>query len=139
MIRECNIEDISSMNQLGLLINDNFTKFYNINDILDMDYAYLFVFEENNNILGFIHIEKHFEVLDLINIAVAEASRRRGIASKLIQHVIDKIDHERILLEVNSNNTSAIKLYQKFNFKEINIRKKYYKDGNAIIMERSKI
>ena len=136
MIRECNIDDIASINKLGILANENFTNVYNIREILDKDYEFIYVYEEDNNVLGFIQIEKHFEVLDLINIAVSEDTRRKGIASKLIQYIIDNVEHERFLLEVNSNNTSAIKLYQKFNFKEINIRKKYYSNGDAIIMER---
>lgn len=139
MIRECNIDDINSINKLGILANENFTNVYNIREILDNDYEFIYVYEEDNNILGFIQIEKHFEVLDLINIAVSKTSRRKGIASKLIQYIIDHIEHERFLLEVNSNNASAIKLYQKFNFKEINIRKNYYSNGDAIIMERSNI
>lgn len=136
MIRECNIDDIASINKLGILANENFTNVYNIREILDKDYEFIYVYEEDNNVLGFIQIEKHFEVLDLINIAVSEDTRRKGIASKLIQYIIDNVEHERFLLEVNSNNTSAIKLYQKFNFKEINIRKNYYSNGDAIIMER---
>ena len=136
MIRECNIDDIASINKLGILANENFTNVYNIREILDKDYEFIYVYEEDNNVLGFIQIEKHFEVLDLINIAVSEDTRRKGIAIKLIQYIIDNVEHERFLLEVNSNNTSAIKLYQKFNFKEINIRKKYYSNGDAIIMER---
>lgn len=136
MIREYNIDDIASINRLGLLANENFTNVYNIREILDKDYEFIYVYEEDNNVLGFIQIEKHFEVLDLINIAVSEDTRRKGIASKLIQYIIDNVEHERFLLEVNSNNTSAIKLYQKFNFKEINIRKNYYSNGDAIIMER---
>ncbi|MBO5475572.1 MAG: GNAT family N-acetyltransferase [Bacilli bacterium] len=139
MIRECNIDDIDLINQLGLLVNKNFISVYNIKDILDRDYECIYIYEENNTILGFIHIEKHFEVIDLINIAVSESSRRKGIASKLIQYVLDTIDHENFLLEVNSNNDSAIELYRKFNFKEINIRKKYYDDGDAIVMERRKL
>ncbi len=136
MIRECNIDDIASINKLGILANENFTNVYNIREILDKDYEFIYVYEEDDNVLGFIQIEKHFEVLDLINIAVSEDTRRKGIASKLIQYIIDNVEHERFLLEVNSNNSSAIKLYQKFNFKEINIRKNYYSNGDAIIMER---
>ena len=139
MIRECNIDDIASINKLGILANENFTNVYNIREILDKDYEFIYVYEEDNNLLGFIQIEKHFEVLDLINIAVSEDTRRKGIASKLIQYIIDNVEHERFLLEVNSNNTSAIKLYQKFNFKEINIRKNYYSNGDAIIMENAHV
>ena len=124
-------DDIDLINQLGMLVNKNFISVYNIKDILDRDYECIYIYEENNTILGFIHIEKHFEVIDLINIAVSESSRRKGIASKLIQYVLDTIDHENFLLEVNSNNDSAIELYRKFNFKEINIRKNYYDDGDV--------
>ena len=42
----------------------------------------------------------------------------------------------KITLEVNENNQYAIKLYKKFNFKEIGQRKKYYNGKDtAIIME----
>ena len=40
-----------------------------------------------------------------------------------------------ITLEVNETNLSAIKLYDKFNFEKVGIRKKYYDGKNdAIIM-----
>ena len=41
------------------------------------------------------------------------------------------------MLEVRSKNINAIRLYQKYDFKIINIRKNYYKDDDAIIMERN--
>ena len=38
-------------------------------------------------------------------------------------------------LEVNENNTSAIALYKKYNFKQVGLRKKYYNNtDNAILM-----
>ena len=40
-----------------------------------------------------------------------------------------------ITLEVNENNLPAQKLYEKYKFKNLGIRKNYYKNGeNAIIM-----
>ena len=41
-----------------------------------------------------------------------------------------------IHLEVNENNLSAIKLYEKYNFKQDGLRKNYYNNGteNAILM-----
>ena len=40
-------------------------------------------------------------------------------------------------LEVNSKNQPAIELYQKFGFKQIGIRKKYYNMvDDAIIMQK---
>jgi len=45
-----------------------------------------------------------------------------------------------VFLEVRENNFSAISLYKKIGFKEINIRKNYYKDTgeNALIMSYEK-
>ena len=44
-------------------------------------------------------------------------------------------DLKDITLEVNINNTSAINLYKKYNFKEVGIRKKYYNNlDDALIM-----
>ena len=46
---------------------------------------------------------------------------------------------EKIMLEVRESNISAIKLYEKNGFIEINRRKKYYGNEDAIIMERNLI
>ena len=45
---------------------------------------------------------------------------------------------DRIILEVASNNEPAINLYKKCGFKIINIRKKYYKNIDALVMEKVK-
>lgn len=41
-----------------------------------------------------------------------------------------------IMLEVNENNTKAIKLYEKFNFRLIHIRKNYYDTDDAYILKK---
>ena len=42
-----------------------------------------------------------------------------------------------ITLEVNENNLSAIRLYDKFSFDKLGIRKKYYNgESDAIIMSK---
>ena len=63
--------------------------------------------------------------------------RNKGYASKLLNALITKNkDAQKIILEVNENNIEAINFYQKHKFIEINRRPKYYKNGDAIIMER---
>jgi ribosomal-protein-alanine N-acetyltransferase len=56
-----------------------------------------------------------------------------------LQHVFEKFKEHRVaFLEVRKSNTAAIGLYERFNFKRIHIRKKYYSDGeDAIIMQRN--
>lgn len=38
-----------------------------------------------------------------------------------------------INLEVSSKNLTAIQLYKSFDFKEVGVRKKYYKDSDALL------
>ena len=62
--------------------------------------------------------------------------RNQGFASNLLNTLIENNkDTTKIILEVNENNKEALAFYKKHGFIEINRRPKYYKDGNAIIME----
>ncbi len=76
-----------------------------------------------------------------MNIVVKKDKRNLGIGSKLLEEIIKKaieINSKTITLEVNENNLPAIKLYEKYGFKQIGLRKKYYNNiDNAIIMTTS--
>ena len=136
MIRQATNNDIASINKLGLLIEDNFTKVYDIKDLLTKEYVHIYVYEENNEIKGFIHLESHFEICDLINIAVYTSYQRNNIGTKLLDYAITNTTSDKIMLEVRESNTKAINLYTKLGFKEINKRIKYYGNEDALIMER---
>ena len=64
--------------------------------------------------------------------------RNLGIATQILTKLINiakSLKYTSVTLEVNENNTNAIKLYEKFSFIKLGIRKKYYKNtDNAIIM-----
>ena len=139
MIRKATVEDINKIGEIGLLIKEDFNNKYDIKNFINYNYAVIYVYEENSNIVGFIQLEEHFEILDLINIAVAKEYQGKNIGTKLIEYAISNTKAEKIMLEVRESNISAIKLYEKTNFKEINRRKKYYGDEDAIIMERNLI
>ncbi len=123
--------------KLGKIINKDFEKLYNLESIINSLYDDIYGYFIGNKLIGFIHINKMYENVDIINIVVDEKYRRKKIGSKLISYVIDLYDDvTSIMLEVNENNINAIKLYEKMNFKEINRRLKYYGNDNAIIMKR---
>ena len=136
MLREYTVEDLDIINEIGSQIKEDFVNKYDVINIKNRDYEDLFVYVDNDIVKGFIHIEKHIDFIDIINIAVDKNYQREGIGSKLLDNIINKYNL-RILLEVRESNTSAIKLYEKFNFKEINRRHKYYGNEDAIVMERS--
>lgn len=139
MIREATKNDIQEIYNLGNLINSKFVKVYN-EDSLFNDYTKILVYVSENEIMGFIHYEIMYEVVNLLNIVVKENVREKNIATFLMDGMMSNLCNKRvdkILLEVNSLNYKAINLYKKFNFEIINIRKKYYNGQDAYIMERS--
>ena len=136
MIREASNQDIPRINEIGLLIKDDFEKVFSIEEELTKDYVHIYVYEEDNNILGFLHTEYHFEITDIVNIAVDINNQNKGIGKELIDYLVDNTKSEKLMLEVRESNTSAINLYTKCGFKEIHRRTNYYGNEDAIIMER---
>ena len=70
----------------------------------------------------------------LINIAVAEKYRRRGIGSALLRRML--ADGSCASLEVETGNTEAIRLYEKMGFKKAGTRRHFYGRADAYIMLR---
>lgn len=136
MIREMNQNDLDAINEIGSLIKDNFVKLNHLEERLTKEYVKVYVYDDDF-IKGFVEIENHFEITDIINIAVLNSCQNRGIATKLLEHVINSTKATKLMLEVNENNTKAISFYKKNKFIEINRRKNYYGNKDAIIMERS--
>ena len=79
MIREANIEDISAINEIGLRIDTNFASIYKLLDVLNQNYSKIYVYEDVNIIKGFLHIENHYEITDIINIAVLKCFENNKI------------------------------------------------------------
>jgi len=133
MVRFCNIIDIEKIITLGKLINNNFEKVNNLEDIINN--KEIIGYYDNNNLVGFLIFNKNYEVLDLLYVVVDPIYRNKSIGSKLVEYLIKNTDYERVLLEVRCDNVNAIKLYKKYNFKIINIRKNYYENNDAYVME----
>ena len=99
-------------------------------------YAVLLVADYEGVICGFIDFWVTFDVAQLNQIAVHPALRKKGIASVLIEDMINrvtKVDVNKITLEVRVNNESAINLYEKFGFKGELLKKSYYDNGDDAI------
>ncbi len=137
MINNIELKDKERFNELGLIVNKNFAKLFQIEELINSSYDSLFGYYENELLVGFIHINKMYETIDIVNIVVDEKYRHQGIATRLIKYVLNNFaDVEKLMLEVNENNKVAVNLYLKNGFKEINRRPKYYDSDTAIIMER---
>ena len=81
--------------------------------------------------------------MEILTICVASEKRRQGYGFRWMNFLMQYAQAngiKRIFLEVSKENTSAKNLYQKCGFKEIGVRKGYYKTKtgfcDAICMEK---
>ena len=132
MVNNCSVSDIDKIKELGTLLNDNFNRVNNIEELINN--KEVLGYYENNELVGILIFKKVYEVIELLYIVVETNYRNKGIGEKLINGLKD-MDSKRVLLEVNEKNNNAISLYKKCGFKVINIRKKYYGEYNAYVME----
>ena len=79
--------------------------------------------------------------LQIQNLATLPTMRRRGVAVRLLEHIIARSKTAgltSIWLEVRVSNTPAIALYERFGFSAGGKRSAYYPDGeDALIMKHS--
>ena len=89
---------------------------------------------------GYLVCSRYDTVWHIMNVAVDPDRRRRGIASALIGVLLDRVGPEaELTLEVRQSNSGAIALYERFGFKSVGVRRRYYADNgeDAVIMWRT--
>ena len=96
--------------------------------------------EENGRILAYALESVLFEVAEVAIVAVAPEMRRRGFGRRLMEALIDeaaKRGAQKLFLEVRVSNFAAQRLYEDVGFSVLNVRKRYYADGeDALVMTK---
>ncbi|MDE5587047.1 MAG: ribosomal protein S18-alanine N-acetyltransferase [Bacilli bacterium] len=140
------IEKIEAGNSKILEIEKSFPQFLLKNqiqkDFIDNPFTQYYIYLKENKIVGFINYDILYERAELIYIAVLEEYQKEGIGSQLLEYMIGECENqqlENITLEVSVENQKAIRLYQKFGFKKVATRKKYYQGIDGILMEKELI
>ena len=136
MIRRANVNDAKEISLLDdKMFEDSLSYDFIYNDLLKNPFAYYFVYEDNNKIVGYINcwVSENTEIL---NFCVEKEYQKRGIGNLLFAEV-EKIANGVMTLEVRVSNTNAINFYTKRGFNKALIRKGYYSNGeDAILMVR---
>lgn len=96
----------------------------------------------DNQIIGYVCIRSILDATHVLDLAVDPKFRRIGIGSMLVSRALqylkrNKPDLKVVTLEVRESNIAAIRLYEKFGFREIGRRHGYYQKPHedAVIME----
>lgn len=100
-------------------------------ELEEKDRSHFFVFKNGSEVLGYIGFWIVFDEVHIITIAVRKDSRHRGIGTILMASALVaayKMGAQRATLEVRITNTNAQKMYEKFGFEIVSVRRKFYTD-----------
>ena len=134
MIKEYKEENYNSVLVLGREIKEDY-------ELSFSPVSKCFVYEENNEVVGFIIADIFEDRSEIIDVAVDLMHRNKKIGDKLVKYIINLSKENgcnSITLEVKVTNKPALKLYKNNNFDIVSIRKKYYSNGtiDAYLMSR---
>ena len=68
--------------------------------------------------------------------------RKKGFGSYLMSYLIkqcEKLNLNKLILEVSQTNVAAEKFYTRFNFSTVGVRRNYYKDGSDALLKEKKL
>lgn len=102
------------------------------------------VARDGRRIAGFVMSRTAADQAEILSIAVASGWRGRGLARDLlITHLrrLAGLGARQVFLEVDENNTAAIRLYRRAGFQDVSRRENYYPasdgvTGAALVLRR---
>ena len=141
---EITVMTLEDLEEIKDILQTEFDDFWNYNIFkgeLENTNSKYFKATIDDNIVGFAGIWKAVDDVHITNIVTKKGLRKNGIANKMLEKLIEAAKKEEgineITLEVYSNNIPAKKLYEKFGFNVVGLRKKYYNNTeDAIIMTK---
>ncbi len=94
-----------------------------------------YVIENDDVVIGYIGRYYFFQEAEVLNFVVDESYQRQGYGQKLFDKMVkDMKDVKKITLEVRTSNIKGINFYTKNGFKQVGVRKKYYKNGEDALL-----
>ena len=93
---------------------------------------------EGDELRGYLVCSRYSDMWHLMNVAVDPGRRREGSRRALITHLLAAIEpRDKVMLEVRGSNEGAIAMYERFGFKAVGHRRRYYQDNgeDALVME----
>lgn len=94
--------------------------------------------DESRRMLAFINYWLVHDEVHVLNVATHPSWRRRGLARRLMDHAVQTglaRGARLVTLEVRRSNEAAQTLYERMGFKAVDVRPRYYENGeDAIVM-----
>ena len=132
---------LSDLEEIKDILFSDFDNLWNYEifkeELANNNSSYL-VLRYDNKIVCYGGIKIVIDEADVMDIVTKKDMRGNGFARILLNDLINlarKKKCTKVNLEVNSNNTNALHLYETIRFKQVGLRKKYYNNtDDAILM-----
>jgi len=97
------------------------------------------VVKSGSTIVGYCCLWHVYEQMEIATIAVAPEFRGKGVGGMMMRWIVEEAARQgcsSVVLSVRESNLTAIRLYRRFGFVQLDRRKGYYRlpDEDAIIM-----
>jgi ribosomal-protein-alanine N-acetyltransferase len=102
------------------------------NELRNKRTAFFLMGHHEEQAIAFIGVSMRHTSLHVTNIATIPEYQKQGIATFLIETIIDlaqQLNRERITLEVRVSNEGAKRLYRKIGFRDGRIKRNYYQSN----------
>ena len=96
----------------------------------------------SNLVIGICVFQVVLDEAQISYFVVNHNYRRKGFGTYLMSYLIkecEKLNINKLFLEVSHTNVSAEKFYSRFNFFTVGIRRNYYKDGSHALLKEKKL
>lgn len=87
---------------------------------------------QDQTVAGYCLTLSSLEFVDILNICIDPDYQQQGLGRQLLDNLCKQRQgsgRKSIMLEVRESNIVAIDFYQSYGFKQIDVRKKYYSNG----------
>lgn len=112
-----------------------------VKEVIATENAVALLSEAHGKAIGFLIGRQAADEAEILNLAVARESRRRGEGSALLNAALEEFRSRgvsRVFLEVRESNQAGIVFYGKHGFSEVRRRAGYYREPfeAAVVMEK---
>ena len=140
IVREMVKEDLDEIVSIeSSLYKDVWNKEAYLRD-LENEIAFNYVLEHDGVILGYYGFWLMFDNIDITKVSIRKELQGKGLSKILMEDMFNRISNSDVVtatLEVRVSNKVAISLYEKYGFKKISVREKYYENvEDAYVMQR---
>ena len=134
-IRQAKLSDLSEIK--SICSEENFEPGRNWEGLIKSKESEIYVLADKNRIVGFTGLIQYDwnNTLQVTNVFIVPEFRRKGLGSKLIEFILDKVKTTKyrcLIAEAPSMNP-VVKLYKKLGFRKCGYNDRYYSNSGKEI------